>query len=706
MTAKFLRRYVCLFAMIALTEAVYVRPAFLSGKMILAGSDYLQLHMARMAFAEEGLFGPRHTLPAWYPHELLGSPFAANLQSFPWIPTRLLLLIFPPEVAYFPGVAIAALLAAVFTYLYCRRAGLSELAAAASGWTFACAGFFASRVMPGHLPLLEAYPALPLMLWLVDRALDPGRAMHHRWDLGWIAIASACVALAGHPKVPAYALGTTLLYVIWRGRGWLRAKLAGALVLGSALSLAAWWPMLLLIQKSTRILDLDPPDNDIVFPYRRILALFAPGIDGWPAGFGRRVFHGYPNGAYLFDTASYIGLAPIVAAAALLLACCLRKRRPDGRFLFLACVGLAAFAGALPLLDPLRHLSPAVIFRSPARLLYLTSFSLAVALGAGVDALLALKARSKLAYAAVAVGLGLHGFDLAGFSRPWVIPISRSVDVLRGQDQILARTVGDGRMATDFATWSSRRRFDDIGTFDSLILAKPYRALFDLSGAAPRLNTQIVNGAALARPALQAGGAVLVLTTHFRPDLVLAGNRGGLNLYSVPDPTPRASFYGPQTVKFLSEDTIPNALRTHVYTKRLILMPERSRNALGPEAGSGSDGTVVYKRPSSDEILLDVSASGSGFVNVVESYDPGWSAQVDGQSAPIFAANGFNLAAPVPAGKHAVRLFYRTPGRTLGMALSLLATVLLGWLIRWPIPAAAAAPVKAAVQARRPRRRR
>lgn len=281
-------------------------------------------------------------------------------------------------------------------------------------------------------------------------------------------------------------------------------------------------------------------------------------------------------------------------------------------------------------------------------------------------------------------------------------------------------------MAADFATWSSRRRFDDIGTFDSLILAKPYRALLDLSGAAPRLNLQIVNGAALARPALQAGGAVLVMTTHFRPDLVLAGRRSGLNLYSVPDPTPRAGFYGPQSVKFLSEDTIPNALRTHVYTKDLILMPERSRNTVLPVTSSGSTGTVVYNRPSSDEILLDVSAGGSGFVNVVESYDPGWLVRVDGQEAPVFAANGFTLAAPVPAGKHAVRFLYRTPGRGLGMLLSLLAAGLLGGLI-WlsprvapsdsPARAAAAASrfravttgsgsVKPVVQTRRQRRRR
>ena len=287
MTAN-LRRYACLFAMVVLTEAVYLRPSFLSGKEALVGGDYVQLHMARLVFAEEGLFGPRHTLPSWNPHELLGAPFAANLQSFPWIPTRLILLLLNPEVAYAPGVEIAALLAAVFTYLFCRRAGLSEVASAAAGWTFAAAGYFSSRVLAGHLPLLEAYPALPLLLWQVDRALDPARAGRHRWDLAWLAIASGFVAVAGHPQVPAYALGATLLYVMWRCRGRLRAQLAAAMTLGAALGLAAWWPMFLLIQKSTRMLDLDPPDNDVVFPYRRLLALLYPGADGWPGGFPGR----------------------------------------------------------------------------------------------------------------------------------------------------------------------------------------------------------------------------------------------------------------------------------------------------------------------------------------------------------------------------------------------------------------------------------
>ena len=171
-----MRETISVAILLALTGAMYVRPSMLAGSSFLSGSDYSQLHARRMAFARSSLFGAPHTLPGWYPHEFLGSPFAANLQSFPWIPTRLLVLPFDPDVAYGAGVALAAALAALFTYLFCRGAGLSPTGAMAAGWTFACAGYFTSRVLAGHLPLLEAYPALPLLLWLAGRALSPERA--------------------------------------------------------------------------------------------------------------------------------------------------------------------------------------------------------------------------------------------------------------------------------------------------------------------------------------------------------------------------------------------------------------------------------------------------------------------------------------------------------------------------------------------------
>src|ERR1700694_3633060 len=108
------RTWITIAILLFLTEAVYVTPSMLTGRASLLGADYLQLHIRRITFARDALLGPRHSLPAWYPHELLGAPFAANLQSFPWIPTRLVLLLLDPQLAYGAGIAIAAALAALF----------------------------------------------------------------------------------------------------------------------------------------------------------------------------------------------------------------------------------------------------------------------------------------------------------------------------------------------------------------------------------------------------------------------------------------------------------------------------------------------------------------------------------------------------------------------------------------------------------------
>lgn len=292
-------------SLLVLVAIFYLRLGILRGESALRGLDYDQMHVHRLRFAREALFGAAHTLPGWYPHEALGSPFLANLQSFPWIPTRLVLLLLDPSAAYAAGIFLAAAFSALFTWLYCRQAGMSRLGAWVSAATFAGAGFFASRVMAGHLPLLEAYPALPLLLWLVDRAVK-----RNRFDLGILAVCCALVVSAGHPQLPAYAIGSAIVYAAWRGRGWLRVRIVAAIALGCGLAMAVWWPMLLLIGRSTRILHLSAAANDVAMPYSRLLALLVPGIHGWPAPVELSEAHpfiAYPNPAYFWDTASYIG---------------------------------------------------------------------------------------------------------------------------------------------------------------------------------------------------------------------------------------------------------------------------------------------------------------------------------------------------------------------------------------------------------------
>src|SRR4030095_10015911 len=116
--------------------------------------DFNDVHRRRIGYAQEALV--RGSLPpAWYTRELLGTPFRSNLQSFPLLPTRLALLGLDPSTLYPVAVALAAALAALCPYLYCRAVGLGSPAAAVAGWTFSASGFFAVRVLGGQLPHLE-----------------------------------------------------------------------------------------------------------------------------------------------------------------------------------------------------------------------------------------------------------------------------------------------------------------------------------------------------------------------------------------------------------------------------------------------------------------------------------------------------------------------------------------------------------------------
>ncbi len=625
-----------LIVMLFLTEAVYLRPGILTGADSLMGSDYEMLHRWRLGLARDSLFGPTHTLPAWNPHELLGAPFWSNLQSFPWIPTRLFLLFFDPTQAYAIGVAIAAGLAALFTWLYARRAGFSETAAGAAGWTFACAGFFSSRVMAGHLPLLEAYPALPLLLWLIDRTLAPELDHKLRVNLVFLALASACIAAAGHPQVPAYAIGSALLYAIWRGRKaapGLRPRAVAAMVAGIGITLAVWWPMLKLIGRSTRLLHLAAPDNDVTLPYSRLIAFIIPGIHGWAEPVAQAAdnpFTGYPNNSWFWDTASYTGLLPLAAIAGLAIFCLVRKKKPDWRAKYFTFLGLGSLICSLPLADGLLHALPGTFLRSPARLLYLSSFAAAIAVAAAIDVIAA--ARRPAAHAAIAILLVLHFADLANFDRKFIQTSPRDTDPPAFQTA-LDKSPSGCRVAEarEDEILPYEARYDDAGGFDSIFLARFSKAYLALAGLPPDTNEQIFDASTLPPKALRALSVCHVITTAQRSDLELIDRSDDIGLYRVPDPEPRAQ--------------------------------------------------GAYARPSTDEIVVKTSAESPTDVSIVESFDDGWTATIDGASAPIHLANGFAMSVSVPSGPHEIRLKYRTPGRVAGACMSLLSGALLGALI-------------------------
>lgn len=683
--------------MLLAVAAVYWPPRIGAGQAQLA-IDFTTLHARRLAFAREALFGPAHALPAWYPAEAMGTPFWSNVQNFPFLPTRLALLPFDPLAPYTYGAAVvlAAMLAASCTFGFARKLGLRALAAAAAGWTFAASGFFASRVAAGHLPLLEVYFALPALLWAVEAlAQDWEKEKPARLRVAALALTCTCIALGGHPQLPAYALAAALAYGVWRAGLRRAARIAAVMALGIGMAGFALVPMAKLIARSTRVLDLARAANDLALPVERVPALLLPWIDGAAAPLARSLdapFTG-AGAAVFWDTNGYAGVAPWLAVAALaaLALRCGRRAWPNawGAVLFLVALGLAALVLALPWFQQLTARLPVTLLRSPARLLYLTGFSLALAFGFAVHWLWD-HARTRFTAGLIWAGLALHGFDLGRHGREYLlaIPTLREADL--GPVTPLLAQAGEQRVAVDHALpIESNRRSDDIGFFDSIVLARPYRTMLDLAGAPEELNLQALDGSSLPLRALQAVGASLVVTTRSRNDLEPLARAGPIAAYAVPATAARATFFSLPRVRFATARSIHWSLRdpgADVLTTAWI--PTEIPPRVGDFAGeAGPDPSPRCERPAPDRITCGITTPRDGYLRLLESFDPGWNATVDGAPVELVAESDAWLAVALQPGDHEIGFQFRTPGTAAGAWVSILSfagMLLMAWRAGFP----------------------
>ncbi|MEN8182297.1 MAG: hypothetical protein ABFS46_07150 [Myxococcota bacterium] len=663
-------------AMLVAVVLVFVPPGLFAGE-ILIGLDFGQLHQGRLEYVREWL--AQGVLPAWYTRELLGSPFLANLQSAPWIPSRLLLYPFEPARAYGLAVVASASLAASFTYLFGRSLGMGRIAASMAGWTFACAGYYAARVMAGHLPVLEAYPALPLLLWLTERAFGPGSRSTLRWH--WVlALATAATVMAGHPQTPAYALAAVFVYAAINRRP---LSVFVALLLGVGLGLVAWTPMFYLITESTRLLPLEvDPRHTVPFPIWRLLAFVAPWAHGWPEVLGgpSRPFVD-PNVALFWNTVCYVGLAPLCATAALGVDRLRRRLVPGRPALALGTIGLLALLTAMQWGEAPMREHEAVILRSSARQLYLTTFALSLAMGWGLHELLRRKrmALGVLALMAIVVQL----VDLGSHARAFLRTHPEPPPFPAALAAVLDAELADGRVAVSREVYVRMLRDRDrLGFFDSLPLARPYLATRLLDGR-PLRAIGGLEGSSLRPGTMARLGARFLVSHRRRRDLELTASAGGVYVYRVPDPSPRARFFPSREVQRADDAAIWAALRVGRAQEGGLLLPEwaETPSATGQRAFGPADARLVYQRPTPDRILIFADLPEPGFVRVLESWSSGWHGSIDGRPVSVLPADGFVMAVAVDAGSHSLVLEYRTPGRMLGLALAALCAVTLGWLL-------------------------
>jgi hypothetical protein len=101
----------------------------------------------------------------------------------------------------------------------------------------------------------------------------------------------------------------------------------------------------------------------------------------------------------------------------------------------------------------------------------------------------------------------------------------------------------------------------------------------------------------------------------------------------------------------------------------------------GTAPGSAGSARVVERR--TDRVRLETDGAAAGWVVLVDAWDPGWRAFVDGRPARLERANVAFRAVAVPAGRHDVLMTFRPPMLAPGLWISAVTTLGLatGWRI-------------------------
>jgi hypothetical protein len=722
--------------LLALAPWLFYWPLFApgSGRRYFEGGDFVDQFVAFTAHEVRSLAAGQ--LPLWNPYAYGGAPFWADIQAAVAYPISLanvlLQLAMKVDVATSAGLlrlfgalqAEAVLhlaLAGVFTYLFARRVLASRAGALVAALSFMLGGYL-TGYPPLQLAVLETVTWLPLTLLAVEWVLDgsaQGRAGALRGAL-LLALALGLTILAGHPQSTLYVLAIATAWAGWRLWPWRAAgrrpallALVAGLIGGLALAAAGWLPAWQLFGLSNRAAaNYDSLANG--FPPGELLGLLLPGITKW---------------APLYLGVLPLLLAVVAVADAVRPAEGADATRRQARFwcglgllALLLALGRHAFAfdlfyAAVPGFN---------LFRGQERAALAVSFSLALLAGHGTALWLAgdLRARrilanGALALAAVATLLALTarpelrppalrllfmagGVALlaAASARPrasasWLLAgalclIGADLYLANSAVNLVARPPDELRrdLLADDLTGTAQR----VDLDDALAAVEPFRPNVGVlhgfeatSGASPlRLRTADTLRRLAERDTgrwWDLLGTSQVVTPRGelpRPAEERRGYGEAARLWYLPQHTP--TVWRANSAERPVDDEAALARLADPAFDPLATVLLTDGDPGGPHSGRAGVG-LSTRRPG--EVVAETFGDAPGWVVFSEMAYPGWQATVDGQAAPILRADLALMAVPVPAGTHAVRLWFGASWVLAGLALSLLAAAILVAAALW-----------------------
>lgn len=334
-----------------------------------------------------------HGFPLWNPYLFGGMPYVAAMSGDIFYPTFLMRMIMPTDVAMTWAFIIHIILAGLFTYILLRACRFSFYGALTGGLVYMMGGPISSYVSPGHDGKLYVSALLPLVLFLLVRAIRDGKA----WSYGALAIVIGLACLSPHPQLFQYMLLVSGAFALWLAFGSDNApalerrlafkRLGGSLVavcLGTVMGAIQYTSVLQYVPWSPRAGGLSgwAHATSYSFPPEELINTYIPQFTG--------MFDHYwgQNGIHLHS--EYLGVVALMLALLGVVYAWRPDRRSFGRFWFVTFI--VALLWSLGGFTPFYHIVYALVpgtkyFRAPSTMIFVVGLCVAIFAAFGAERL-------------------------------------------------------------------------------------------------------------------------------------------------------------------------------------------------------------------------------------------------------------------------------------------------------------------------------
>ncbi|MGC8797453.1 MAG: hypothetical protein ACP5PK_02130 [candidate division WOR-3 bacterium] len=677
------------------------------------------------------------TLPIWNPYMFAGMPFLADIQTQVFYPLNWLFAFLSTAnqqwvywLVEFKCI-LHILLGAVGFYLLMRELKTSPLGSIISALTFALSGFMVMHII--HLTLISTFAWFPLIVLFFYRTLFNRKIS----DALLAGIMLGFANLAGHPQITlhmVYALG--LLFVLYLLFNWSTEHqfiitnhlplFILMIVTGFALAACAYLPAYRYSRYTVRELMTYAESAETSLPPSFLLTMFIPKFFGSITGSGTDTvqFWGAPAAYAYWETASYLGIAPILLA---LIGIIGSRHKLRWHFAILALVALLlALGGYTPLYRLVFEILPGFNrFRIPARFIGMFTVAVAFFAGLGTDTLLQGRARMRQV---LLPGLCLLGYGviillllLTGVLTKIFTGLSESRNLTNALNQsLLFLGLTAGALLSGWLTIKYQRNgplfvalltaitFADLYQFghrfnlgsvrpDDFYPRRPFieqliresqQSPFRINARAGQYMILQRNEGLLWQLELLEGYTPLKLTDYVTFDIPRSRKNDLLNVrYQI------AVDSFNQTLRL---ELNPHALPRVWLADSWVIIPDRQeilkllaetdfdyiRIALlekNPGLITASDsrpaGSVTIIARNNDQLKIQADLTRPAVLMVSEIYYPEWRATLDGKPVEILRADYCLRAVALPAGRHMVNFYYDRGLINIGITISLLTLV-------------------------------